>query len=212
MSLVHQSDSEAVRQDDWGVVVSVSAVPELDLPAPLTPVAVRQYFREVAEQQQGGLVEAEIVEWRSGKVVEGICKRPNGTGFTFIGMVFVPMTKSSLVWAVAATEGPMTGMRESVVTTQMLQQGALTVETYQQSWAQDPYDPAYRGLGRVDSKTLRYLSDDAIFDSQFPNHPLTRVRACIRQILDEVDIDEGVFGSVRDTVTPVKPPASYEGP
>src|SRR5262245_42150629 len=166
-SLVEQSASEVVWQDDEGVVVSVTVAPELDLPTPLTPAAVRQYFREMAENQGGGLVEAEIIQWRSGNVIGGICKRLNGTGFTFIGMVFMPMTKSSLVWAVAAAEGPMTGVREAVVTTQMLQQGALTVETYQQSWAQDPYDPQYRDRGRVDSKTLRYMSDDAIFDSQF---------------------------------------------
>ena len=71
----------------------------------------------------------------------------------------------------------------------------MTVESYEQTWAQDPYDPGYRARGRVERGALRYLSDDARFDAQFPSHPLSKVRSLLQTIQTGVIIDEEAFGS-----------------
>jgi hypothetical protein len=57
--------------------------------------------------------------------------------------------------------------------------GQLSIESYQQTWACDPYEPSYGG---VDSKVLRYIPDDDRFDARFPDHPLTRVREVLTAI------------------------------
>jgi hypothetical protein len=106
------------------------------------------------------------------------------------------MPRAFLVWTLVAGEQGTTGVREAVVTAQLFEEGALTLESYQLSWAQDPYDSHYRALGRVDFRTLRYRSDDARFDAQFPNHPLSRIRSGLRTILADIEVDEDVFGSI----------------
>ena len=74
----------------------------------------------------------------------------------------------------------MTGQREAVITTQLMSEGKLTLETYRQSWAQDPYEPTYSGVER---RTLRYQSDDSRYDQQFPQHPLSKVRRLLSTLL-----------------------------
>jgi hypothetical protein len=49
------------------------------------------------------------------------------------------------VWTIVSGERGTTGLREAIVTTQLMNDGGLTIEGYQQSWAQDPYDPTYSG-------------------------------------------------------------------
>ena len=51
--------------------------------------------------------------------------------------------------------------------------GELTIDSYESSWARDPYEPEYAG---VDGSTLRYLSDAVEYDAEFANHPLTETR------------------------------------
>jgi hypothetical protein len=110
-------------------------------------------------------------------------------------MLIIPFRRASVIWTLVAGEEGTTGVREAVVTTQLLQEGVLTLDSCTQTWAQDPYDAQYRALARVDSGVLRYLSDDARFDSQFPSHPLSRVRNRLRAILDELEVDESVLGA-----------------
>ena len=46
----------------------------------------------------------------------------------------------------------------------MLGDGTLTMESYEASWAKDPYDPNYSGVER---STLRYMSDGPEYDAEF---------------------------------------------
>jgi hypothetical protein len=69
--------------------------------------------------------------------------------------------------------------------------GTPTVERYEESWAQDPYDPAYSG---ADRSTLRFVSDDACYDSLFPEHPMSRIRAILAALPDAVEIQRGPAG------------------
>jgi hypothetical protein len=195
MPVVERSPSRTVWRDSDGDIVSLDVVKGQDLPNPLTPDTVQAFFREMAEDRQGGLVEARILERPSGEAVEGIYKRRQGTGFVFTGMLIMPVRHASLVWTIVAGEHGTTGVREAVVSAQMFTEGSLTVDAYKRSWAQDPYDAQYRAQGRVDMSTLRYMSDDARFDSQFPNHPLSKIRRGLQTILAEARIDEAVVGA-----------------
>lgn len=194
MFVVEESTHSRSWRDADGDVVSLEVVDDFEA-VPATSNAAQMHFRKMAENHNGGLVQAQLLEWRSTRVAEGIYKFRRGNGFAFTGMLMMPVHRSSLIWAVAAGERGTTGIREAMVTAQMLKDGSLTVQSYEQTWAQDPYDPEYRARGRVEAGALRYLSDDPRFDAQFPSHPLAKVRNLLQTIRTDVTIDEEAFGS-----------------
>ena len=70
-----------------------------------------------------------------------------------------------------------------MITAELLQAGQLTVSDYEHSWAQDPYEPSYRG---VDQRVLRFMSDDEAYDDRFPDHPLSKVRRVLAALPEAV--------------------------
>ena len=93
----------------------------------------------------------------------------------------------------------MTGVREAIVTVELMETGQLTVESYESSWARDPYDPSYRG---VDRSVLRFVSDDDCYDDRIPDHPLSKVRRVLTLIPTSVAVDS----SRSDTGSPWRTP------
>lgn len=146
---------------------------------------LRTYCRQLAENHGAGLVEANAALGPLGPTVHLIYKKLEEPAFTFTGVQIIPLLKASLIWSVVADEKGMTGVREAVVTSALMDQGKLTLETYKRSWSTDPYEPLYRG---VDRSTLRYMSDDPSYDNQFPNQPLSKVRRVLRELLRQPDL------------------------
>jgi hypothetical protein len=143
--------------------------------------AVRRHCRELAQRWDSGLVQADVVAGADGPAVMLITKRLFKPAFAFTGkLVVAPASETSFVWTVVCVERGTTGVREATITAMLTNEGKLTVESYESSWAQDPYDPAYAG---VDRSSLRYLSDDKSYDLQFPQHPLSKVRRELNKLL-----------------------------
>jgi hypothetical protein len=179
--LVKQSHHMTGWQDVDGDAVSLARVTTFEFPELSDESAVRQRCRELAQGMKSGLVQADVVAGADGPAVMFIYKRLDIPAFIFTGMLAVaPAAKQSYVWTIVARERGTTGVREALITAMLMKEGKLTLESYKTSWAQDPYDPAYAG---VDRSTLRYLSDDETYDSQFPQHPLSKVRRELRKLL-----------------------------
>jgi hypothetical protein len=148
-------------------------------------VALRRWARELAQNQGCGLVEAGSRRLRTGPAGYWIFKRLDGPGYSFTGMLACARSREgagsdrNMLWTVAAQERLGTGIREAVITAELMSNGAMSLETFQDKWACDPYDPAYCG---VDRSVLRFLSDDESFDHRFPQHPLTKVRQVLREL------------------------------
>jgi hypothetical protein len=158
---------------------------ELGLP-PLSDLhALREWCRTMAASREGGLIEVHADADRG--AVHWIYKRLQRPAYVFTGMWVVLGPEGQLVWTVVCGERGMTGVREAVVTAELFQAGTLTLETYEHSWAQDPYEPAYRG---VDQSVLRFVSDDTIYDDRFSDHPLSKVRRVLAA-LSSLDADGG---------------------
>jgi hypothetical protein len=138
-----------------------------------TEVELQNSARQLAQQLGGGLIEVGVVALRPHSIVSLIYKRLQLPAYVYTGMLIMERQDSSLVWTVVAVEHGTTGVREAVVTAEMMEAGDLTIDDYQRSWAQDPYDPTYDG---VDRSVLRFLSDDKRYDMRFPQHPLSKVR------------------------------------
>lgn len=169
-----------------GGVLSLAMASGGAIPPPSQLDLLRNAFRRLAEAAGAGLVEANAVESAHGPAARMIYKRRQGMAFVFTGMLLLPARDRWLVCTVVDAERGTTGIREAVVTAELIEAGHLTLETYEESWARDPYDPDYRG---VDRTLLRYLSDDERYDSRFPEHPLSHVRRTLDMLLENVFLE-----------------------
>jgi hypothetical protein len=174
------SGKSRVWRDPEGDVLSLSLLDaSLGLPEISDESALQQWARRLAESRRAGLIEVRVITGTLGAAVGLIYKRLQMPAYIFTGMLLVPRQEVSQVWTVAAKEHGTTGVREALVTSELLTAGQLTIEGYEQSWALDPYDPKYRG---VDRSVLRFISDDERYDGLFPEHPLSKVRRVLAML------------------------------
>jgi hypothetical protein len=170
-----------------GDVLSLAAADGFGLPTLDDMGGLQRWCRAVAESSRAGLIEMRLDTGRRGASVAFIYKRLEMPAYVFTGVLVVPGDEVA-VWTVVSGERGTTGVREAVVTTQLVESGALTIEQYQRSWAEDPYDATYRG---VDRSALRFMSDDERYDEQFPEHPLSKVRRVLAALPGAVQIESG---------------------
>jgi len=161
------------RNSDGNVLCLATAGGSLELPPVSDIDGLRRWCRALAESGDAGLIDMKLDSADIGGTVGFIYKRLQGHAYVFTGMLFVAGDDETLTWTVVSGEVGMTGVREAVITAQLMEAGQLTIEDYQRSWAQDPYDPPCH---RVERRVLRFVSDDQRFDPQFPHHPLSKVR------------------------------------
>src|SRR5512133_2458326 len=99
-------------------------------------------------------------------------------------MLITSVQGTSLVWTIVKGERGTTGMRAAAVAT-LFQAGKITVDDFERRWAEDPYEPAYKG---VDRSVLRNLADDESYDEKFPWHPLSKVRRLLAALPGNVQL------------------------
>jgi hypothetical protein len=115
-----------------------------------------------------------------------IYKRLEKPAYIFTGMLIIPNQEASQVWTVVAGERGVTGMREAIVTKELMDAGKLTIESYQSSWARDPYEPEYSSVHR---SALRFVSDDEGYDERFPQHPLSKARRVLATVRKSIEAE-----------------------
>jgi len=115
-----------------------------------------------------------------------IYKRLEIPAYIYTGMAFVPLPSACAVLTLVAGELGTTGVREAVVTTELMNSGQLTLQGYESRWARDPFDEGYRG---VDRSVLRFLSDDERYDDRFPDHPLSKIRGLFVRLPHLIELD-----------------------
>lgn len=162
-------------RDAEGALLSLEMVDEaaLGLSDLSDEVAIQQRCRRLAERSQGGLIEVQVHHESYGRTVTLIYKWLDRPAYIFTGMLVMLNQGASQLWTVVAGERGTTGVREATITSELLNSGQLSIDEYQRTWAQDPYDPEYRA---ADRSVLRFVSDDARYDDRFPQHPLSKVR------------------------------------
>jgi hypothetical protein len=144
--------------------------------------ALRNRCRELAQSRSAGLLEASATP----AGIKLIYKRLEMPAYIFTGMFMTQVRSDWLIWTVVAGERGMTGVREAVVTAQLISEGKLAPKDYERRWSGDPYDPNY---SRVDRSVLRFMSDDESYDAQFPQHPLSKVRQLLASLPNHVTYD-----------------------
>jgi hypothetical protein len=135
--------------------------------------AVQNYFRAVAKTAGNGLVSSSIEPLGDLTAVQVIVKHHmEPHGFLFAGTWLLPFATSFFTFRFEAAEQSPTGMRESMV--MMLRKELPEIDEASGrilGWSRDPYD------SRHDEGALYNEADEPRYDGQFPQHPLSRVRA-----------------------------------
>jgi hypothetical protein len=134
----------------------------------------------VAESNRGGLVHADFVD-RDDVRAAIIFNQEQLPAYAYTGMLIIPRRGHHFVVSVASVERGMTGVRDAIVTAQLLQQGKLDptktdANRRVEEWFSDPYDAAFNATA------LNSVADSEQYDSLVPSHPLSRVRATLRTI------------------------------
>ena len=175
-------DDLRIWRDSCGDVLSLATPGQgIDLPQGSEEV-LRNWCRELARGRGGGLIEAHQI----GSSAKLIYKRLEMPGYIYTGMFITSVQAVPLVWTVVAGEHGITGEREALVTANLMNAGKLTIEDYRNSFAQDPYEPAFGGVER---SVLRFMSDDECYDERFPHHPLSRVRRVLAILPENIQVD-----------------------
>ncbi len=163
------------RTGDQVSLTYIGMVP--DIPAPLDdlPLLRRKLAEETAES--GSLIEAHVVRLGGVPALFQLIKLPipgQATGLAYIAAFTVPRATCSAVLRIQCAEGQPTGVRESAVAAQA---------GVGNCFPPHPYAPDLRG------KLPYHVADEAGWDQQFPDHPLTRARAWAHRMLATAQVD-----------------------
>jgi tetratricopeptide (TPR) repeat protein len=172
--------------------------------------SLRTQYRQEFSINGGGIVSVETV--RAGRVlaVKVIAKYERIPAYDYEGAITVHSRDLCLSITVRALERGTTGTRDAAVGAHLAGLGELEIEPDEggaceriKGWFQDPYDPGYRG------RSLYSVSDDERLDGLFPNHPLSKVRACLARIQDTLSIEDRLF---TDVIVGLPEPSESHGP
>ncbi|MFF6998260.1 hypothetical protein ACFY93_25315 [Streptomyces sp. NPDC008313] len=169
-----------VWTDATGLVLSVHFFPLVpDLPAPLHEFErLRARIAADVGGRGGGLIEAVPGTVHGVAAVRQLIKvpRPGGHGQVFLGSWTIPKDKCSTVLKVQAAEGAMTGTREAVVMAEVGPEAYFRAHPY--------------AAGGQFGGLPYHVGDDEHWDTRFPDHPLTLVRAALNRVTPTVTLDE----------------------
>lgn len=146
-------------------------------------------IHEQSIDNESGLIEVKSIAMEGFQHVYSMFKRkipvtPPG-GVMYSSSLYTKVDNLVFVFQFVGKEKGRTGMRDAVISTEFLQSGELgfiedpeTGKGYMQGWNRDPYDPNFvKGF-------LMNISEESKYDGQFPEHPLSIVRAAVKSIID----------------------------
>lgn len=153
-----------------------------DLPTAKDVHILRKFYRDQIVIQNGGLIEVDLVQLKSYPTIKTIFKVPQKpTGMTYLAGLTIPFKKYSYVVKIQAAEVGTTGMRETLITDKLFKEGKINLgENSFDGWFSDPYDSSY------DKGIRMNLSEDIVYDTMFPDHPLSQARMLLTQIESEI--------------------------
>jgi hypothetical protein len=154
-----------------------------DLPSLKNIDVVRDFYRQQVAQNNGGLIQVDFSELENCRAVQTLFKIPQEpSGVVYLASLTIPFHSCSYVIKIQAPGIGITGIRESSIANQLLQEGKITSgENGYENWSEDPYDSDF------DKGTLMNKSENRIYDADFQKHPLTQARKLIERIVTEIE-------------------------
>lgn len=158
--------------------------------------ALRQMYR-VALANHGGIVSVESVNISSVMSVAAIFKLPQKpTGMTYVASLTIPLRDFSFVVKFQCPEIGITGLRDAAIFSKLSSDLIVGENGIPKGWMKDPY------LAACDSTAKYNLADQAQYDVDFPDHPLSRARRYLNELNSCVHADKSLadapqFGAAR---------------
>lgn len=154
---------------------------EPGLVAPLSDLdALREQYRNRAATDNAAVVFLDaqhVAGLPTLKVVLKYLQKPRG--MTYVGFLMFPFESLSYVVQVICTEVGIIGIRDATVAEKA---GGLAGNGNASHWFQDPYAPTF------EAALLRSKADDEEWDAEFPDHPLSRVRATLAHVAEGCEV------------------------
>lgn len=151
--------------------------------------AIREYYRDSFASEGLGIVQCDVSETNGYRCVKTIGKKiEEGRPALYVGSLAIPMPSMSIVFSLICQEAGVTGIRDTAIFTKWMIEGHEIDPDDETGrivgWARDPYFPEY------DGPCLRNLSELEEYDEQFPDHPLSKVRHRINELIHDIIIVE----------------------
>lgn len=161
-----------------------------NIPVPLEAIdKLRQFYRLQAAEGHSGVIQLDVIEIDGVPVIKSIIKVPQSpSGMTYLGSYTFPRRDFSYVLKIQCQEYGTTGLREAVILNRKMADGqvAISDEGTITGWMADPYDPNFKG------RILRNLAEAEQYDSEFPAHPLSRLRFYLNDLQPTIRVSSSV--------------------
>jgi hypothetical protein len=207
-----QADVERGRAwySETGLVVELTleTVPPA-FPVPLhDPLGLAKSYREFIAHHGAGLVELTVLSLDGCPALRTIVKTvldpQTGWGRSYLGTLRIPFRDFSFLLKAQSQERGVTGFRETALVHRFLQSSQLRFRIEpgatppdqsevlgpndMKGWLVDEDDPTPPHLARN-------RAEDPEYDTEFPDHPLSQVRAFMNRVQPSVRIAEDVKAS-----------------
>ncbi len=151
---------------------------------------LRDMYREQVTAAKGGLIEVGTLEVSGIPSIKTIFKLPQKTaGVAYVAAITIPFNDFSFVLKITCHERGFGGTRE----TRILEQRRLALlekgETrdVMDGWNSDPYDPNFK------SELLMTFAENQVFDTDFPDHPISRARFWIAEFQKTLKLEKSLL-------------------
>ncbi len=156
-----------------------------------TDVELQNNYRKVAYESGAAIIEVKKVKLGAFDSIKTIFKFPmQPHGMAYIGSYTIPFKNFSYVVKVQCIEQGTTGIRDNTIFELMIRNGKVKLNPEKhiaEGWMKDPYDES------VHLPLMMNLSESEEFDSQFPEHPLSRMRKFLKHIEETIKIDDSLL-------------------
>ncbi len=156
-----------------------------------TEIELQNNYRKVAYESGAAIIEVKKVKLGAFDSIKTIFKFPmQPQGMAYIGSYTIPFKNFSYVIKVQCIEQGTTGIRDNTIFELMIRNGKIKLNPEKHSvegWMKDPYDES------VHLPLMMNLSESEEFDSQFPEHPLSRMRVFLKHIEETIKIDDSLL-------------------
>lgn len=156
-----------------------------------TDVELQNNYRKVAYESGAAIIEVKKVKLGVFDSIKTIFKFPmQPQGMAYIGSYTIPFKNFSYVIKVQCIEQGTTGIRDNTIFELMIKNGKVKLNPEKhtvEGWMKDPYDES------VHLPLMMNLSESEEFDSQFPEHPLSRMRVFLKHIEETIKIDDSLL-------------------
>lgn len=144
--------------------------PDLPSKQKTTDAFISHYLARLSENGIEASIES-VAEMPAVMALVKVAQEP--AGFAYLGSYTFPFRDSSYVIKIQCEERGTTGIREAILFDRHLSNGGTS-------------------LGNSGNISDDFSPDDAIYDDEFPDHPLSRCRRGLRYIKSSITFDDAV--------------------